>query len=242
MGRCSVLAAAIGVIALTASSARAETEVDPTTRGSEQIEDKYLQWSSPGFRVQLITGYSFFAGGPSVATAHSFDLAVHAGWRLNPRWGLMAAFRYSFFLEGLSGARWTATLEPVLYLENGFSFSAGVGYGGIWGSVAQNRFYDYEAALEDPARIDLNRGTDEPVIAPFVNCSGDGIVAVARMGYRFTVGEMFSTGPVLEINGQWTVCSDQEFDQRIPEDADIPAPQQWWSYFTAGLSWVFAWR
>lgn len=214
---------------------------DPTTRVSDPLAGDREVWRTSGFRLQLGVGYALFAGGPTVPVVQSFDIAVNVGWRFTLRWGAMAAFRYAFLVNGLSGVRWTATLEPVFHFGNGFWLSAGAGYGGIWGETG-NREYPYRSVLSDPDQIDLNRPFDRAEVPPFVRCNGDGIAAVARAGLTLIVGDLFSTGPMIEIDGQWTLCSDEGFNQFVQDNEEIQIPKQWWSYFTVGASWIFAWR
>jgi len=223
----------------------AEKSDDDTVivRDSEALQDKLADWTGSGFRLWLGFGYGFAApleGSPAMQSGYA---SVGAGWRFTEWLGLMAVFTYGVTREGFNGMRWSGTLEPVLYLGTNFALSVGFGFAGLQGGRADvSADYPYSAYIDDPDRIELET-TDAPEVPPpFPSCDGDGMTAVLRASYLFTVGDLFSTGPMITLDGQWTYCADQQFYVRVPVEERDLVPHQWWGQFDAALSWVAAWR
>lgn len=226
------------------------------TRESDPLRDKYEEWADSGFRLHLSIGYAHIGGGPSSPTMNTVDTSVSVGWRFTQSWGLMATFRYGALFEGFAGLRWATTIEPFYFITDGLVVSAGLGLGGLMGGRNSNNelglpySINYSRYVSDPDKIVL-RDPDEVVLGgepnrvelpPFPSCDGDAFVAVVRVAYLFTVGDLFSTGPVLQADGQWTVCQDHGFDRHVPIEERHLTPKQLWGHYAIGLGWSAVWR
>ncbi len=126
-----------------------------------------------------------------------------------------------------SGLRFSGTLEPTWHITDGFAVAGGLGYGVLMGS--RTDYYYTEI-------------TDNAVLG---DCDDGALVALARVTYLFRVGHLFSTGPALQLDSQWTSCTDRyesyEWDGDEERVIDV-ALQEWWWHKTIGILWVFAWR
>ncbi|MFC1610610.1 hypothetical protein ACFL6C_06610 [Myxococcota bacterium] len=210
-------------------------------RTSEELTDKHVAWAESGLRLHLSIGYQLNTATDPAPAATSVVPGLHVGWRLNERFSLFGAVQYSAMVGGeLDGVRASVTVEPVWHATEGLSVALGLGYGAMLGSrqryVQPTSYGALEAAAQPGRNIELQ---------PFNDCDGDGIVVLARATYLFRVGHLFSTGPMLHLDSQWTSCIDADYTVTDPAGASFPPKKvfrQWWWHRTVGLAWVFAWR
>lgn len=183
---------------------------EPVERESEWEQSALEAWEEPGFRLQLRTGFdSLTASGGEAPDAGGISIEVEPGVRLNRAFSLSVTLRYTVLSGGVDGLRWSTTADATWHPGLGFFLAAGLGYGGILG----------EGFLRD--------------------CDGSGVAVLGRTGWLIAAGEIFATGPVLQIDHQWTRC-DSLFG--IDEEDGSSGRRSTWKHRTLHLAWSFAWR
>jgi len=202
---------------------------EPEERESEYEMPAGEAWRQPGFRVQLRVGHESVADddglGPDAA---GLTLGVEPGIRLSRWFSLSATLRYTRLVGGFDGMRWSSTADLTWHpWGGGFFLAAGVGYAGLLG----NREFD----ISRPSR-----------------CDGDGLVALARTGWLFPMGELFSTGPIVQLDEQWTRCAGEEREVFAGEPSpESPASFDTkfvrgegfsWRHHSLHFAWSLAWR
>lgn len=222
-----------GILALSllvAVPAVAAADDEPEERESEYEMPAGEAWQLPGFRVQLRVGRESVSADDDVGPdASGLSLDVEPGMRLSRHFTLSATLRYTLLGGAFSGTRWTTSADLAWHpWAGGFFLAGGVGYAGMFG----NR----EVTAPGPQR-----------------CDGDGIVALARTGWLFPLGELFSTGPVVQLDEQWTRCAGEErevidgtplpdFPDGEPETRFVRGKPFSWRHRTLHLAWSLAWR
>lgn len=220
-------------VALVAPRAWAD-DAEPRFRLSLPTEEDFEAWRQPGFRVQLAYAFGGLRGQsltPSM-TAHSAELRL--GVRLDEFWSLYGTFRYAVARGDRSGLRFSGTVEPTFHIIAGLSASLGVG---IAGFVTGNSLG--EVVPPDGGVVaSYTYPTTQP---PLGACTGEGVMALARLEYLFVVGSLFSTGPAVQTGLQWTGCR-QSLDAIDFDTGEGVELKQFWTHHTWSFSWVLAWR
>lgn len=178
---------------------------EPVERESEYEMEASEAWRQPGFRVELRLGRDNLSGVRHAPDAGGFAFSVSPGIRLSEHFTLSAGLRYTALYGDVWGLRYGATADLTWHAWKGGFLAAGFGHAGL---VAESR--------------DWSR---------FQSCDGYGVVALARTGWLFPLGEVFATGPVLQWDHQWIYCSDRPL-------AESPI----WQHHTLHFSWSLAWR
>lgn len=189
---------------------------EPAERESEYEMPAGEAWALPGFRVQLRFGRDSLTGaGDGAPDASGWSFAVEPGIRLSESFSLAATLRYAALIDGFEGVRYSTSGEFAWHPFGGFFLGTGVGYAGLVGSSA------------------------------FGSCDGDGVMLLARTGWLIPVGELFATGPVVQLDQQWTSCSyEEEFFEEDEEWGNwtYRTTERTWSHRTLHFSWSLAWR
>lgn len=224
MGKFGGVVACLAAIAVAPLPAQGDT-ADPQVRESEFELPAAEAWQQEGFRIQLRFGtesLSTLGVGPF---GGGWAIGVEPGVRLSRFWSLSASLRYSVLNEDIEGLRWSTTADLTFHPWGGIFLATGLGYGGLIASGWESD--------------DWNR------------CEGHAIVALGRVGWLFSLGELFSTGPVVQFDAQATKCGNRsdegdfdDFDGPIeePRPASRGRRSVWWSHRTLNLSWSVAWR
>lgn len=193
---------------------------EPKIRESEYEMGAAEAWAQEGFRIQLRFGTESLkplekSGVPGGAWA----IGVEPGVRLSRFWSLSANLRYSVLTDSLEGLRWSTTADLGFHPYGGSFIAAGIGYGGL----LANHWDD----------------------SGYRECDGHAVVALAKVGWLFAVGELFATGPVVQFDAQSTSCGnsvDDSFDEEGFASPSARPRSTWWSHRTLNLSWSVAWR
>ncbi len=188
-------------------------------------------WRNPGLTLQLGYGYSFVQGSGPAWSFRSHSAAVRPAVRLDLRWALGVGLLYG---TGPNGARWSVTVEPSFFAWRQLALTVGLGYGGL----SVNRALASTGRLRGPDVVvsrDLQAGETLP------RCEGAGLSALARADYLFVVGPLFSLGPFVQTNSQWTRCH-STFGRVDPETGQSINLSQWWRQQGLSFGFWLAWR
>ena len=207
---------------------RVELQQTDNVRLSMPTESDRAAWAKPGLRVQLGYGYGMVHGAGPAYSFHSQSALLRPSIRLDERWALGVTMLYG---TGPGGVRWSATVEPTLFLWRQLGISAGLGYGGLFISNSN-----------------VNTGTLSTVTVSrtlsdsehLSSCTGSALVSALRADYLLVAGSLFASGPFVDLNEQWTACT-QSFGQH-DEAGRLVELTQWWRQTTATFGWWFAWR
>lgn len=210
--------------AIAAMPAVATGSEEPVVRESEFELPAAEAWQQEGFRVQLRFGTESLTGLDSTSPAGGgWAIGVEPGVRLSRYWSLSASLRYSVLNEEVQGLRWSTTADLTFHPYGGLFLAVGAGYGGLLTT-------HWESG----------------------GCQGHAIVGLGRLGWLFSVGEIFSTGPMLQVDAQATRCGNRDEEDGGFGDEDMPSGgfrsnessrrSLWWYQRTVNFSWSVAWR
>ncbi|MCA9665593.1 MAG: hypothetical protein KC503_08390 [Myxococcales bacterium] len=231
----TIAAAALALVIALLPAARADAKEH--ARASLPTTTREQDWQSLGLRIGLAASYGGFIGLDGAPGGHLVGGNLRIGVRLDARWSLYASFNYQVALSsgGLSGLRYSGTLEPTWHVWRGLSLSVGLGFGGIV-EASTGR------ADATPLANEIDTSYTFPdASTPLSRCSGVGLAAVVRAEYRFQLGRQSSTGPAVELTGQWTGCA-VETGNEEPDTAEPIVRRQWWPHIGASFSWIVVWR
>lgn len=205
----------------------------PAPKSSLPVIDADLAWRQAGLRVGL--GY---VGGALFGARTAPEGPVHAGVlragaRLDEHWSLLGGIEYGVYDDVVRGLRYAVSVEPTLHLGD-LAFSLGVGLAGFVFSTTGAPTPEPEMGLV--ASYSLTE--DGPAIG---SCAGSGVIALARADYAFVVSELFSTGPSLRADLQWTECV-QSLGRTDPDTGEAILLFQDWRHASVALGWVFWFR
>lgn len=193
-------------------------------------EDRAI-WLQPGIRVELAIGGAHLWGRGPAPTLSLVEFRVRARFLLEERWSLSAEFGYGIVVENVfSGLRWAATLGPTFHPVPPLGISLGLGYGGFAGAFGDDR--------APPSGVASRTLSDREALSA---CEGGGWVGRARVEYLFVVGQLFSTGPFISGDMQWTGC-EQGLGDVDRETGLRPAARQWWLHGGGSAGWWLSWR
>ncbi|MFZ4578723.1 MAG: hypothetical protein ACOYOB_10055 [Myxococcota bacterium] len=219
---------------LTAGTAEPDDKIE--FRLSLPTEADTAAWRKPGFRLQLGYGYGrlFGIGGPPDGSTHS--AIVRVGGRLDDDWSLYTTFQYGAALGGLSGARFSGTLDPTWHVSDRWRLAIGMGFGGL---------VEGRTGRDDPdaeqAQSLVESYTFPNARRPLAACVGIGTAGLVRVGWTAVLGALSSTELSLQVDGQWTGC-EQSLGRVEPDTAEPIVRRQWWPHVGASLAWLVGWR
>jgi hypothetical protein len=207
-------------------------------RLSLPTEDDRAAWRQGGIRVSL--GYSFamlFSRAPAPGDLTGHALHVRASHRVDPRWSLALELAYAFAgmddASAMSGLRYAATVQALAHPVEGLSVGLGTGLGGLMLSPSNRR----AQAPPTPAVADVTLPGSELL----GSCDGNAWVGVARGEYQLVAGGLFSTGPFLSLDAQYTRC-EQPLGRLDKETGVQIAARQYWALGGVSLGWWASWR
>lgn len=230
----------IAIALLAATPARADTpktDEDPEPKLSLPTESDRAAWLGSGFRLGLGVNYGRFEGLGGAPSGHLVGAMLRAGLRLDRDWSLMSTFEYSRVKQGggLSGLRFSGTIDPTWHITASFSVALGVGFGGlVEGNTGRPD--------ADPPGSQIDSSYTFPDASmPLPSCSGVGLAGVARAEYTYVLGPRVATGLALELIGQYTACVDNT--GRLDADtAEAIVRRQYWPHAGFALQWSISWR
>ena len=250
-GRAFSLAVAAGVLTLSALApvvALAQAEMPASvsaTAGDDDdlpfqlslptMADKEA-WRTPGFRLHLGYGYGQLIGLDGTPDAITHIIVLRAGVRLDEDWSLLMSLTYAIASEGVSGLRFSGTLDPTWHLGDHFFIAAGAGLAGIVEvNLARS---DSDAGFQDELVASYTYTDRTPLVS---SCSGMGVAALLRTGATLVIGPLASTELALQVDGQWIGC-EVDSGRVEPDTALAIVRRQWWPHLGANLAWTVAWR
>jgi hypothetical protein len=202
---------------------------------SMPTEDDRTAWLKPGPRVDLALeeGRLWGRGPAPLVTTTTAHLRLRM--RIDRQWSIGLNAGYSVARGAYTGTRWSAVVEPTFHPLPSLGVSLGIGYGGLdvrlptapgrRGQGIPTEFYS------------RTLGDAEKMYA----CSGGAWVSQARVEYLWVVGPLFSTGPYLQTDLQWTGCQ-EKFTNIDRDTGQLAVGRQWWLHRGGALGWWFSWR
>lgn len=234
--RRAIALAAMGIAMLVANPAPADD--DGPVRLSLPTESDRAAWRRDGFRLQLGAVFGDLEGLGGAPGGLLYGVVLRIGVRLDEGWSLLGSFHYSVASRegGLSGLRFTGTLDPTWHVTRNLSLAVGLGFGGL----AEG---DTGRPDADPLMSTLETSYTFPdAHHPVPSCSGIGVAALARADYLLVLGPRASTGLAVEVSGQWTGCIEEDEERVEPDTAQPIARRQYWPHVGGTVAWVVAWR
>ncbi|MGI5861334.1 MAG: hypothetical protein ACOX6T_04655 [Myxococcales bacterium] len=202
-------------------------------RLSLPTEDDRAAWLQPGLRVELAIEYGVLLPHGPAPRIGGFTAHVRPRLRIDELWSIAATFGYTVVRGDYQGVRWSAVVEPIFHPIPSLGISLALGYGGLSVTRTSGSF-PVGSSTETGSRT-LSDG--ERLYA----CSGGGWVSQARVEYLAVVGPLFSTGPYLVADGQWTGC-EQSFGKIDRETGEQAMGRQWWLSLGGAIGWWLSWR
>jgi hypothetical protein len=227
--------ALLALLAAQLAPASAAAAEDGPIRLSLPTESERAVWLKPGFRFGLGIGYSRMQGIHGPPDGNLIGPSIRLGVRLDERWSLLASFQYQFAFggAGLTGVRYAGTIEPTWHVTPRLSLAVGVGFGGI---------VEGRTNRKNPAPSDIDSSYTFPgAETPLPGCSGVGVTGLARAEYLMVIGPRASTGPMAQLDMQWTGCV-QDTGRQDQDTAEPIVRRQWWPHLSFSLAWMVLWR
>lgn len=194
-------------------------------------------WLRGGFRLGLGIVYGQFAGLQGAPSGRLRGVTVRMGLRLDPDWSVLASFQYAQVSAagGLSGLRFSGTVNPTWHVTRHLALAVGLGFGGIVeGSTSRPDVAPLPSTL-------ASSYTFPGASPPLPSCSGVGVAGLARAEWIIVLGPRAATGFTLEAMGQWTGCvADTGIVE--PDTGQAIVRRQWWPHAGATLGWGMMWR
>lgn len=220
------LCAAVALLAVAE-----EAPPDKTSLPTEAPEEA---WRHPGVRVGLGYALEGVAGVEAAPGGVAHSALLRIGARLDPDWSLFLSLRYGVLPGAYPGLRYSGVVEPALHLFDHLTLSAGAGVAGFVYASTGRPTPEPQGGIVATLSV--------PASGPRLGaCAGVGVIAVARAEYAWVVSELFSTGPALQVDLQWTACR-QSLGRSDPDTAEPIELEQRWRHFSASLGWLVWWR
>ncbi len=225
------------VIVDPAAKPAANPDDEGTPKLSLATESDRAAWKEAGFRLALGINYGRFEGLGGAPSGHIIGGVFRAGLRLDADWALMSSFQYSRVKQGggLSGLRFSGTIDPTWFITPELSVAIGVGFGGIVeGRTGRADPAPFASGLSDSY-------TFPDASHPIPSCSGVGVTALARVEYSYVLGPRAATEIAFEMMGQETACIDRAAN--LNDDTAQPIERrQYWPHIGGELTWSITWR
>lgn len=230
----------------TASApAPAATRTPPTTdevEGEPKLslptEADRQAWQNSGFRLSLAVAYGQLVGLRGAPSGRLLAAKLRVGLRLDRQWSLMTSYEYARASQprGLSGLRFTGTLDPTWHVTPSVSLAVGFGFGGIVEGRNTGR-----PDIEPFAETLETSYTFPDASPPIASCSGIGTAALARAEWGVVLGPRSQLAVAAEATGQWTGCV-QDTNRFEPDSGKAIVRRQWWPHAGFTLAAGFTWR
>lgn len=196
-----------------------EAGAAPIERTSDPLLSASEAWEQAGFRFQLRFGREELTPSGDAPFGGGLSLVAAPSVRLSRFWSVGANLRYAVIGGEMSGLRWTTTADLGFHPFSGLSLAAGVGYGGLM---------------------------VQPDFGRWASCTGAGPALLGQLSWLFPVGELFATGPMAQVDVQWTRCASADDDYiplaEPPYFVERAPPSRSWRHRGLQYSWVLAWR
>ena len=232
----SVKHAALALV-LLAQPALAEDDEDGAPRLSLPTEADRAAWQRSGFRLALGGGYGQLVGLGGAPSGRLIAAKLRAGLRLDAKWSLYAAFEYARAKEtgGLSGLRFSGTIDPTYHVTPNLAVSIGLGFGGI----VEGRTGRMDA---DPLPSTLETSYTFPdASTPIARCQGVGAAGLVRAEWGYVLGPRSRVYVAAEAIGQWTGCVN-DTNRFEPDTGKAIVRRQYWPHTGGTLSLGVMWR
>jgi hypothetical protein len=230
------------VLVFVTATARAVTptpaagaEVEAPPRLSLPTEADRDAWLRDGFRLALGLHYGAMFGVAGPPDARVLGATLRVGLRLDADWSLLASFQYSVMSRGLTGLRFSGTLDPTWHATRHLSLAVGLGFAGISGGSTGGPDL---APLPNTLHASYTFPTANP---PMPTCSGGGVAALVRAEWVAILGSRSATTFGIEGFGQWTTCEEDTGVVDLDTGLSIVRRQAWPHLGVTG-TWGITWR
>jgi hypothetical protein len=191
-------------------------------------------WRRDGFRLGIGLHYGEMFGLAGVPNARLIGATVRLGLRLDADWSILASFQYALMSRGISGLRFSGTLDPTWHATRHLSLAVGLGFAGITnGSTGGPDIAPLPSTL-DASYTFPNAHPTMPT------CTGGGVAALARAEWAIVLGSRSATTFGVEGFGQWTGCED-DTGLVEPDTGQAIVRRQFWPHVgvtgTVGILW-----
>lgn len=238
--------AALTALLVVANHAHAED--DPDFKRSLATESDDAGWTSAGFRLSLGYAYGWEHGVGGLPEAHTNNILIRAGARLDADWSLLGSFQYAFAEGDFSALSYMVTVDPTWHLGHGFDVAIGVGFGGLAGvqlDYTEEDFYYGDDELPDGEDYDIDSDPSHSQTLtdaePLNACSAYGPAALVRVGWTLVLDDIWSIALHAETHARWMVCEESS-GSRDAETGERIVARQWWTMVGANLGLSFGWR
>lgn len=223
---------ATALVAVFASVAHADE-----AKQSISIETDEQGWQHAGFRLGLGLAYGRMEGLRGAPSGRLLGPVLHAGLRLDKDWSLLATFQYQSASAsgGLSGLRFSGTVDPTWHVTPHLALSLGLGFGGlVEGSTGRA---DLAPQATD---VSITLPSASP---PVPSCVGVGASGLLRAEYMWIIGPHSQTNVSIEALGQYTSCVKRGQTNAVDPDTAQPIIRtQYWPHAGFTVAWGVAWR
>jgi hypothetical protein len=185
-----------------------------------------VAWHKSGFRLQLGFGYGQLVGFRGAPSGRLIGAKLRTGLRLDSQWSILASFEYARASQprGLSGLRFSGTLDPTWHLTPNLAVALGLGFGGI---VEGNNTGRPDV---EPLASTLETSYTFPDASPPIGrCSGVGVATVARVEWGYVIGPRSQLTIGAEATGQWTGCV-HDSNRFEPDTGKAIVRRQFWAH------------
>jgi hypothetical protein len=194
-------------------------------------------WRHSGFRMGLGAEYGDMVGLEGAPSGRLLGFLLRLGARLDPDWSLLASLQYTraSTAGGLSGLRFSGTIDPTWHVTQHLSLAVGLGFGGIIeGSTSRSDVTPLPGTLASSYTFPSSS-------PPLPSCTGLGVAGLARAEWTIVLGPRSATSFALEGLGQWTGCVDDTGHVDLDTGQAI-VRRQWWPHSGGTLQWMLTWR
>jgi hypothetical protein len=191
-------------------------------------------WLRDGFRLGIGLHYGEMFGLAGVPNARLIGATVRLGLRLDADWSILTSFQYSVMSRGITGLRFSGTLDPTWHATRHLALAVGLGFAGISGGSTGGPDI---APLPNTLDSSYTFPTAHPTMP---TCTGGGIAALARAEWAIVLGSRSATTFGVEGFGQWTGCED-DTGLVEPDTGQAIVRRQFWPHVgvtgTVGILW-----
>jgi hypothetical protein len=228
------LTPAAGAPPLPDDTGKEDKEKEGRPRLSLPTEADRDAWLRDGFRLGIGLHYGEMYGLAGAPSARLIGATLRLGLRLDADWSILTSFQYSVMSRGLTGLRFSGTLDPTWHATRHLSLAVGLGFAGISGG-----------STGGPDIAPLPNTLDSSYTFPSANptmpsCTGGGIAALARAEWAIVLGSRSATTFGVEGFGQWTGCED-DTGLVEPDTGQAIVRRQFWPHVgvtgTVGILW-----
>jgi hypothetical protein len=218
----------------SSSASERSADGDGPVRLSLPGEADRAAWLRSGFRLGLGLSYGTLHGRSAVPDFTTWGVTIRPGIRLDPQWSIYLSLQYEA-LAG-EGARFASAVEPTWHVTPHLAAGVGLGYAGIAG------YSRFDLNPLEPTVNTLGQSYTFPdAKRPLPNCTGVGLVALARLELGYVLGPRTRTHVAMETFEQWTGCEDASGTVDSFSGKEL-VRRQWWAHTGASVAWGIEWR